>query len=281
MAQLFRDCVFDIKSPAIGADLLRSLIADLRGPLFKCMPAKYVDAFLNQGRGQLGTLLTYANKEAAGPSRHDASESTTADLICQAQTSGASSPIPIELGERNVVTVLNTSVSTSSQNCLLYCLSKRPSEAQLQHYSNEKGESHVCVMIKQPAVFLGRLDDFVRRSVGAVRGSAFSPCVYRPRRLRLSTGHALEPPAFVKDTRYMFETEARAVWSIDGVVDGYHRFELSDLNDICEALTPARLRDLDQRSHVLLRARDRTGVLRHVCVTSRGASWWGPIDRPM
>lgn len=280
MAVLFKDCVATFSSPAIGADLLPLLISHLRRPLFKCMPARYVDAFLNQGRGQLGTLFTYANKELAGSARHDGGEGTKSDLIVNAQITG-SSPIPIQVGERAVVTVMNTSVSHSSQNSLIYCLSKRPSEAQVQHYSNEKGERHVCVMIKQPSVFLRRLDEFVRRSFGAVRGSAFSACVYRSRQQRLATGHAPEPPAFVKDVRYMFEAEARAVWSFDGLASDYHRFDLSDLNDICEALTPARLRDLDQRSHVLLPARDRTGVLRHVCVTSRGASWWGPIDRPM
>ena len=189
--------------------------------LFKYLPKKYLDAFMEKGSLRIGTLHEYRQQEKYGPAVGDPREGfqfTAMDLpgggeIDFSQRSKETDffrsifRIPESPGRHLTVRMESGATfraRSESVEMYIYCVSSEYSELVMREFDCDS-----CLEIVAPDNFFVAISERVREhatfnSLGSVR--------YVDRKTRYTTPHTVHP-AIMKDPEYSYQKEWRAMWT--------------------------------------------------------------------
>lgn len=187
-------------------------------PLYKYLPVEYAEGLVNKGTIKLGTLSDYQNQDHYGEDIGDKDEGSLTEwsrINCENVTNSALNRI-----ERQVINIPEGVKGVVLKDCLsavthkysdLYVFStSRAFNVQLMRtISRDYHKKYdACVRIHYPQEFISTVSN-VFKETGKFEESSLCRYISRMKHHSKSAPH----PVFIKEPRYQYQEEVRAVWS--------------------------------------------------------------------
>lgn len=190
--------------------------------LYKFLRRQYALSFMETGELRVGSLYEYRRWEVHGSEIGDRGEGSK-ETICVDPIDSPEEVMAhpflshlIHASPGAKVNIHNASVTSKEESRDLYIYSM--TESLLPEAAREMGYDS-CILIRHPTAFLSSIDNALRLVADLQDGFHVQGCVYVSRTQLYSLEHGVMPalqhqahPAVIKDTRYSYQREVRAIW---------------------------------------------------------------------
>lgn len=185
-------------------------------PLYKYMKLEHAMGLVRKGILRIGTLYDFKNHEKYGPSVGDKDEGkriTYSEDETDLSRPETVSPflrkhIRAEEGKYWKLSNIRSQVTDKSQNYYIFSVSEEYSHDIMRRMGYDS-----CVRIDEPEMFFGTIGGWLYKE-GKFKEKGFiaARCVYEDRSQHYSKTNRPHP-AVLKDPRYSYQKEIRAIWT--------------------------------------------------------------------
>lgn len=208
-------------------------------PWYKYLPLEYANGLVDKGKIKLGTLFEYKNEDLYGPDIGDKGEGTLTEWsridkenVTQSDLNRIEGKVfKVANGVKGVKLNCLVAVSQKSSNLYVFSSSKVFNVELMRKLSADYHKKYdACVKITNPKKFIKVVSSAIKE-IG--KFETYEPCCYMHRTKHHSK---MAPhPVFIKEPRYQYQEEVRAVWSSirkEGLQSQF--LELPKLTKYCE-----------------------------------------------
>lgn len=190
--------------------------------LYKFLKQQHALTFMQTGEIRIGTLHEYRKCEEYGPEIGDQGEGSKRTVCVDSVDSATqvlahpflSNFIRVSPGAEVIIHDALFITQEESKDLYIYSMTESLIPATAQEFGYDS-----CLVIKQPMSFFSCIDAALRLVTSVENGFRVEKCIYVPRTQFHILEHGIAPaaghqahPAFIKDIRYAYQREVRAIW---------------------------------------------------------------------
>ena len=193
---------------------------DPNKPLYKYMKSEFAQKVISEGTFRIGTLYEFQNEEKHGAAIGDSEEGTKYVRNGPNETYDYSVPgsvpafvknfIRAEEGMHVKIEGIQMQQTVRCPDFYLYCVTSEVCPKAMAEF-----ECDTVIKISEPVKFFSGLADGLLQKVKISDNFYIVPCIYRDRANNYSENDRTHP-ATIKDHRYDYQKEVRAIWEPTG-----------------------------------------------------------------